>query len=119
MQGLFTRFSSDSYISGICYHRLRPLKALREVPQKRGPNRSQTVKCGSFRRLGVPYFGGPYNKDPKIIKGTIFGSPIFGNPHIAKMIPAASSTSSIRTIIWICHEEDVNKPLFAVPFPKP
>ena len=26
-------------------------------------------------------FGGPYNKDPTI-KGTILGSPVFGNPHI-------------------------------------
>ena len=27
-------------------------------------------------------FGGPYNKDP----GTILGSPIFGNPHVAVFI---------------------------------
>ena len=22
--------------------------------------------CGNFRKLGVPYFGGPYNEDPTI-----------------------------------------------------
>ena len=37
---------------------------------------------GSFQKLGVPYLGGPYNKDPTIW-GTILGSPIFGNSHIA------------------------------------
>ena len=34
-----------------------------------------------FPKKGVPYLGGPYNKDPTI-EGTIFGSPIFGNSHI-------------------------------------
>ena len=30
---------------------------------------------------GVPYFGGPYSKDPTI-SGTVLGSPIFGNSHM-------------------------------------
>ena len=34
-----------------------------------------------FPKLGVPYFGGPYNEDPTI-QGTILGSPIFGNSHL-------------------------------------
>ena len=34
-----------------------------------------------FPKIRVPYFGGPYNKDPTIW-GTILGSPIFGNSHI-------------------------------------
>ena len=25
-----------------------------------------STRYGSFRKLGVPYFGGPYNKDPTI-----------------------------------------------------
>ena len=37
---------------------------------------------GSFQKLGVPYLGGPYNKDPTI-EGTC-GSPIFGNPQMLK-----------------------------------
>ena len=32
-----------------------------------------------FPKIRVPNFGGPYNKDPTV-KGTIFGSPIVGNP---------------------------------------
>ena len=36
---------------------------------------------GVSEKVGVPYFGGPYNKDPTIW-GTILGSPIFGNSHI-------------------------------------
>ena len=34
---------------------------------------------GDSEKKGVPYFGGPDNKDPTIW-GTILGSPIFGNP---------------------------------------
>ena len=34
-----------------------------------------------FPKIGVPYFAGPYNKDPTI-QGAILGSPIFGNSHI-------------------------------------
>ena len=30
--------------------------------------------------MGVPYCGGPYNKDPTL-QGTKLGSPIFGNSH--------------------------------------
>ena len=33
---------------------------------------SSMIVCGSSRKLGVPYFG--------VLKGTILGSPIFGNP---------------------------------------
>ena len=40
----------------------------------------------NFRKQGVPYFGGPYNKDPTIW-GTILRSPIFGNPHIVQLDP--------------------------------
>ena len=36
---------------------------------------------GSFRKLGVPCLGGPYNKEPTIW-GAILGSPIFGNSQI-------------------------------------
>ena len=35
--------------------------------------------CGSFRKLGGTLFWALHNKDPTI-QGTIFGSPIFGNP---------------------------------------
>ena len=35
--------------------------------------------------MGVPYFGGPYNKDPtSTIEGTILGSPIFGNSQLVE-----------------------------------
>ena len=34
-----------------------------------------------FPKIWVPYFGGPYNKDPTIY-GTRSGSLIFGNPHL-------------------------------------
>ena len=43
---------------------------------------SSYLHRGTFRQLGVPYFGGPDNKDP-IIKGTRLGSSIFGSPHIS------------------------------------
>ena len=36
---------------------------------------------GLSGNMGVPYFGGPCNKDPTIWS-TILGSPIFGNPHV-------------------------------------
>ena len=34
-----------------------------------------------FPKIRGALFWGPYDKDPTI-KGTILGSPIFGNPHI-------------------------------------
>ena len=34
---------------------------------------------GSFRKLGVPYFG-VLNKRILLFRGSILGSPIFGNP---------------------------------------
>ena len=34
--------------------------------------------------IRVPYFGGPYNKDP-VVWSTLLGSPRFGNPHIAQL----------------------------------
>ena len=37
--------------------------------------------CGTFRKFGYLVLGGPYNQDPTI-KGTILGSPIFGNRHM-------------------------------------
>ena len=33
-----------------------------------------------FPKIRGTLSGGPYNKDPTIYKGTILGSPIFGNP---------------------------------------
>ena len=36
---------------------------------------------GVSEKLGVPYFGGPYNQDPTIY-GAILWSPSFGNSHI-------------------------------------
>ena len=43
---------------------------------------------GSFRRLGVPYFG--VNKDPNFF--AILGSPIFGNSHMALVSAFRSDT---------------------------
>ena len=40
-------------------------------------------------------FGGPYNKDPTMW-GTILGSPIFGNPHIMKIIQLLLSGDSTQ-----------------------
>ena len=37
---------------------------------------------GSFRKLGVPYFGVLKKQDPAIWV-TILGSPVFGNPYIS------------------------------------
>ena len=39
---------------------------------------AEAVSIWEFPKIGVPYFGGPYNKDPTI-QGAISGSPIFGN----------------------------------------
>ena len=41
------------------------------------------VRGSGFRveGLGLPYFGGRYNKDATIL-GTILGSPLFGNPYV-------------------------------------
>ena len=36
-----------------------------EVQGTEAPNYQQNT-CGSFRKLGVPNFWGPYNKDPTI-----------------------------------------------------
>ena len=38
---------------------------------------------GTFRKLGIPYSGVFYNKDPTI-KGTILGSPIFGHEGVTE-----------------------------------
>ena len=50
------------------------------------------MSCGSFRKLGYLIWG-PYNKDPTI-KGTILGSPIFGNSHVRLSLKAARSPNS-------------------------
>ena len=42
------------------------------------PLSSETPNIGEFPKIRGGLFAGPYNKDPTI-KGTIFGSPIFGN----------------------------------------
>ena len=43
----------------------------------------QSLAHGSFRKEGLPFLGGPYIKDPATW-GTLLGSSIFGNPHIAQ-----------------------------------
>ena len=35
--------------------------------------------------MGVPYFGGPFRKDPTIM-GTILGSPLFGNSPMRRTL---------------------------------
>ena len=47
---------------------------------------------------GVPYFGGPYNKDPTIL-GTILGSPIFGNSHMTVDVMTMISLPSLRKFV--------------------
>ena len=41
-----------------------------------------SIRASNFRELRGTLFWGPYNKDPTF-QGTILGSPIFGNSHIA------------------------------------
>ena len=48
---------------------------------------------GLSKNKGYLNLGGPYNKDPTI-KGTILGSPIFGNPHMYLLI--SLGTGSLR-----------------------
>ena len=57
-------------------------------------------KSGSFRKLGVPYFGGPYNKDPTI-KGAILGSPIVGNSHVVLSLTSfmAKGQDTMTTLV--------------------
>ena len=43
-------------------------------------------------------FWGPYNKDPTI-EGTILGSPIFGNPHVALCDPPGPARCELRAAI--------------------
>ena len=40
---------------------------------------------GTFREEGGTLFWGPYK-----LRGTIFGSPIFGNPHVALRLVSLS-----------------------------
>ena len=51
---------------------------------------------GSFPKLGVPYFGGPYHKAPTL--GTLLGSPIFGNSHIGTESSMVSGLEGARGI---------------------
>ena len=46
----------------------------------RASAKATVTRQGSFRKIRGTLIWGPYNKDPTI-KGTILGSPIFGNPH--------------------------------------
>ena len=46
-------------------------------------------RSGSFRKLGVPYLG-------VLIIGTIFGSPIIGNCHLADCEVQVSGSLSVR-----------------------
>ena len=43
-------------------------------------------------------FWGPYNKDPTI-QGTILGSPIFGNSHLAVQLEALGSVFSFGVAV--------------------
>ena len=45
--------------------RFRSFTSPNSPPKSPGPCSGRTAG-GSFRKLGVPYFGGPYNKDPTI-----------------------------------------------------
>ena len=62
---------------------LKPRSLSPEAPDSVWECRLQVLDCmepathrGVSRKLGVPYFGGPSNKDPTT-SGTILGSPIF------------------------------------------
>ena len=44
-------------------------------------------------------FWGPYNKDP-IIKGTILGSPIFGNSHINDLYFLKPSAFTLQSLTF-------------------
>ena len=68
----------------------------------RNPCLGSSGACGSLKfvmiwelpKTGGTLLWGPYNKDPTI-SGTILGSPIFGNRHIA--IAATTTTATART----------------------
>ena len=69
----------------------------------------ELVGVWDFKRLGLGFiwefptirgtvFWGPYNKDPTI-QGTILGSPIFGNSHLAVQLEALGSVFSFGVAV--------------------
>ena len=73
------------------------------TPKPRNPKplrpRDHTKK-GVSENTGSTLFWGPYNKDPTI-KGTVVGSPMFGNSQKAKRV--CSRIAKLRIFERLCH----------------
>ena len=57
-------------------------KGKRLLARYPSPGKHEGGLIWDFPTIRGTLFWGPYNQDPIIWGGTIFGSPIFGNPHM-------------------------------------